>query len=474
MAVRPAKELRSEVSVPVAIVGGGACGLVAALAAQDAGVQPLILERDAVPSGSTALSSGLIPAPGTRFQREFGVEDDPACFVADIMHKNDNGSDPAVTRRAAEEIGPTLEWLADNHGLPFELVTGFLYPGHSRMRMHALPSRNGRELIDRLATAVTEREIDLITEAHVVALFADSNGRVTGLTIRRPDGSRDNIGCDALVLACNGYGGNQDLVRRHIPQMADALYFGHPGNTGDAILWGQRLGAQLDDLSAYQGHGSVAHPQGILVTWALMMEGAFQVNLRGERFSNEHDGYSEQAERVLAQPEGTVWNIYDSRLHELGKQFDDYRQAIALGAIRRADDAESLIRQTQLPAETLARTIAEARELSLAGKTDNFGRTFTVETDLVPPYYAVRVTGALFHTQGGLAIDEEARVLRRAGGPLPNLFAAGGAARGVSGATVGGYLSGNGLLTAIGLGRIAGQSAATLRPVGARAGASEG
>jgi fumarate reductase flavoprotein subunit len=72
------------------------------------------------------------------------------------------------------------------------------------------------------------------------------------------------------------------------------------------------------------------------------------------------------------------------------------------------------------------------------------------------------VTGALFHTQGGLAVDGFARVLRRDGAAMPNLFAGGGAARGVSGATAAGYLSGNGLLTAVVLGRVAGANAAGL------------
>jgi fumarate reductase flavoprotein subunit len=71
----------------------------------------------------------------------------------------------------------------------------------------------------------------------------------------------------------------------------------------------------------------------------------------------------------------------------------------------------------------------------------------------------VRVTGALFHTQGGLAIDADARVRRRDGTVLENLYAAGGAARGISGPFAGGYLSGNGLVTAIALGRVAGAHA---------------
>jgi fumarate reductase flavoprotein subunit len=72
-----------------------------------------------------------------------------------------------------------------------------------------------------------------------------------------------------------------------------------------------------------------------------------------------------------------------------------------------------------------------------------------------PPWFAIRVTGALFHTQGGIDIDARCRALRGDGSPHPNLLAAGGAARGVSGDAVWGYLSGNGLLSAMAGGFIA-------------------
>jgi fumarate reductase flavoprotein subunit len=67
----------------------------------------------------------------------------------------------------------------------------------------------------------------------------------------------------------------------------------------------------------------------------------------------------------------------------------------------------------------------------------------------------------LFHTQGGLRIDRDGRVLRPDGRPIGNLFAGGGAAAGISGRSGAlGYASGNGLLSAIGLGRLAGLAAA--------------
>ena len=107
-----------------------------------------------------------------------------------------------------------------------------------------------------------------------------------------------------------------------------------------------------------------------------------------------------------------------------------------------------------------ARLSAEVMGIPHTG-TDRFGRAFGNEA-LSPPYHAVKVTGALFHTQGGLSVNEDARVRRREGGEIPNLFAAGGAAVGVSGKSDSGYLSGNGLLSAVVLGHIAGQSAAAL------------
>jgi fumarate reductase flavoprotein subunit len=93
-------------------------------------------------------------------------------------------------------------------------------------------------------------------------------------------------------------------------------------------------------------------------------------------------------------------------------------------------------------------------------KTDPLHRSFHSKPLMSAPWYGVKVTGALFHTQGGLAVDTDARVLRYDGSPLPNLLAAGGAACGLSGSKVSGYLSGNGLLSAVVLGRIAGQTAA--------------
>ena len=141
---------RFDLHAPVLVVGAGACGLVAALAARDAGAEVLVLERDAQPAGSTALSSGFIPACETRWQRERGVTDSFELMVADVQRKNHDEADPRVVEAVCRASGPTLEWLADAHGVPFVLVEGFLYPGHSALRMHAVPEKTGAALMAAL------------------------------------------------------------------------------------------------------------------------------------------------------------------------------------------------------------------------------------------------------------------------------------------------------------------------------------
>jgi fumarate reductase flavoprotein subunit len=446
--------------VPLLIIGAGAAGLCAALAANEAGVNAVVIERDQVPSGSTALSAGLIPAAGTRFQRAKGVADSPDRLAADIQRKAHGEAPAALVETVARGSAPLIEWLTERHALPFELIQNFNYPGHSALRMHGLPSRTGRELIDRLRNVAELSDIVVLTGCIAQTLFAEKDGRVRGLEIVRRDGSRERIGCDALILACNGYGGNPDLVRRFIPEMADALYFGHHGNRGDAVLWGEALGAELACLGAYQGHGSVATPHNILITWAVIMEGGFQVNAQGRRFCDETCGYSEQAAEVLRQPGGIAWDIFDARIAAVARQFEDFQAAERAGAMLIAESVDELAAKMRVPAEIFAEEWRNVETLKTRGAMDRCGRRFSAEQELVPPFFAVKAVGALFHTQGGLLIDTTGRVKCKDGSLFPNLFAAGGAAVGISGTTAAGYLSGNGLLSATVLGRLTGQAAA--------------
>jgi fumarate reductase flavoprotein subunit len=421
--------------VPVAIVGAGACGLTAAIFLRERGIDCVLLERDVTPQGSTALSSGFIPGAGTAVQRAIGVADGAAQFAADIQRKAHGTAAPHLVAAYTQAIAPALDGLA-RHGLRFELLDGFLYPGHTARRMHTLAQRTGAALVGALASAAEAAGAMLVSQALVRELWSDGE-RAIGVGYERPDGRIEHLRCRTLLLACNGFGGHRALVDRLLPEMRDAIFAGHVGNDGSAIAWARELGLQLADLGGYQGHGSWAVPQGALITWALMMEGGVQVNREGRRFHDETQGYSEAAVHVLSQPGGFAWNVFDQRLLALGRGFPDFVDAEVAGAVRHAADATALAQVIGCDALVLADTLAG--------------------TKLAPPYCAIRVTGALFHTQGGINIDARCHALRDDGTPHPNLLAAGGAARGVSGNAVWGYLSGNGLLSAVAGGYLAAQ-----------------
>ena len=282
MAILPSESARPEVSTQVVVIGAGACGLTAALAARERGAEVLVLERDTRPTGSTSLSTGLIPAAGTRLQDAAGILDSAELLESDILKKAQHQTDTAIVRAVAQASGPTVDWLMQVHQLQLTLVQGYLYPGHSVLRMHGTPHRTGTELEAGLLAAVERMGIDIVCSARATDLYATAQGRVTAVRFERPDGTSETVGCEALVLACSGFGGNPELLRKHIPEIADAEFWGHKGNQGDALLWGLDLGAAVADLGSYQGHGGVSTPYGNPINWGVLTEGGFR-GLRCER-----------------------------------------------------------------------------------------------------------------------------------------------------------------------------------------------
>lgn len=446
--------------VDILVAGAGAAGLAAALSAAEAGGDVVLIDAsESYPAGSnTAMSTSMIPAGGSRWQQAAGIDDSPERFRADVRRKTKGAADPTVMT-ALTDIAPELvAWLHDRCGVPLELVTDFEYPGHSVHRCHAVPDRAGRTLLKHLRGAASKVEAIAFSSPLRLDRVITSGDRVTGAVLTTPDGSRDEVTARHVVLATGGFGADPGLVRAYLPEIADGVYHGGDGCRGDALRIGEQISADLAGLDAYQGHGSLAIPHGVLLTWATVMHGGVLLNSAGERFGDETTGYSEFGAKVVAQPRGVGWMVFDRRIHDACLPFADFRDLVDYGAVRWADDVAAVAATVGAPLDRVASTLAAAEAAATGQAADPIGRTSHWEQPLQPPYAVVKVTGALFHTQGGLAVDSHARVLRR-GVPIPGLYAAGGAAVGMSGHGADGYLAGNGLLAALGLGYLAGRHA---------------
>lgn len=447
-----------DAEVDIAVVGAGGCGLIAALAASDLGAEVVILEKTEHVLGNTAGSAGMIQAAGTSFQREAGINDSPEQMAIDIFNKNGYESDKELTLAVCRASGPMVEWMVDKLEIKLSLFLEFQWPGHSHQRMHAPQSRGGLDLVNQLRREVAKREdIYLMLQSPVTKLLTGDNGEIIGVETSTPNGIQ-RIGAKKVILACNGFGGNKEMVQQYIPEVADILYFGYEANTGDAIKWGAELGAQLENMSCFQGHASVASSQGILVTWGGVMNGGFLVNQLGDRFGDESEGYSEYALEVMKQPGRIAFYIMDEEIHKSLLTIEDYKNLTQLNGLKIADTPQGLAQKFGLPEARFSSSLEQFNQAVQNGH-DSFGRTWFPKK-LIPPFYGVQVEPALFHTQGGLKINVNAEVLSTDGVPIPNLYAGGGAAVGVSGRKPKGYMSGNGLLAALGFGFIAGRHAA--------------
>ncbi|WP_262403614.1 FAD-binding protein [Actinomadura sp. CNU-125] len=447
---------------PDLVVAGAGGGLAGALRAAELGLDVLVIEADEHfrRGNNTSMSTAMFPGAGSRWQRDAGVDDSPDRFVADIDAKTGGTADARLARTLAEVSAPLVEWLADSVELPLSLVTDFNYPGHAVPRCHSVPGRHGSTVIDHLARrARAHPNIDLLVPARLADVATGPDGAVRAAVVQYPDGAREEIPTRAVLLATNGYGADRDLVERHLPEIAGA------STTAASTPGATRCGSAA---------GSARPP----ATWTPTRATAPSRPARapssaGRRSSTAGSSSTPAAAGSATRPAvtpSTPPRSPPARTPPAGSSSTrpsttsaarsrtsatPSRPASCVGRRRRGP------RRGDRPARGRPRRRTRGRTPPVArGETaDAHGRT-NWERPLEPPYAAVRVVPALFHTQGGLIVNEDAAVVRPDDTPIPGLYAAGGAAAGISGHGAAGYLPGNGLLPAFGLAYLAAGAAA--------------
>ncbi|GAB3271416.1 FAD-dependent oxidoreductase [Kineosporia babensis] len=451
--------MATENDVDVVIVGAGGGGLVAALAAADRGASVVVLEKLNEAGGNTGLSTGSIPGGGSAQQKAAGVNDDPERMFTDLMRQSGPHEAEHLTRRLAETSGALVDWLVDKHHVRLKLILDYKHVGHSVNRLHAPASRRGGDLVADLLAACEKAGVDVILGNPVAGLIVE-DGVVRGVKVEGERIEPYELRAGAVILAANGFAANRDLVTRWAPELASLEYFGAHGSTGEAIEWGLQVGGHLKNAAAFQGYAAVAYPHGSILSWTTVEKGGVLIDSTGSRMGDEIVGYSGFTTEVTGgqQP---IWALYDTRIRDITLREDEYRELVEMGGAKECADDQEVAQVTGVPLDALRDTLEQYASASRGDRPDQHGRTDFGAEPLRPPYVVSRVTPGLFHTQGGLDVDTEGRVLRGDGSEVPGLFAVGGVAAGVSGQTGGrGYSSGNGLLTAVGLGQLAGDAAA--------------
>ena len=444
----------------VVIVGAGGTGLTAAaaIATHTPYLRVTLIERDLSIACNSAIASNFIPAAGTRFQRAAGIDDTPDLLLTDILTKNKGNVDLRLARAICESSAETLHWLVDKVGVELELAPELTWLGHSVIRMHAHPQRGGPPVLASLRRFVEGcARVQILDQTICTGLTGDAIAGITGVSAKRAAQTLQ-VKASCVVLACGGFGARPELIARHIPEMASAPHIGSANDLGDALDWGQQLGASLAQLSSYQGRDCI-FADGTRVTPPVLNQGGIAVNANGVRFVDELQDYSSLARVYRQQPGQVAYFIWDQHIQDQVCNVLVMRQAMERGGIVRAADAIAMAQTLGLPEAAFEATLQQWITQP-PNSLDAFGRSAPAKP-LKPPYYAARITGAVAHTQGGLVVDAAGRVLLPNGLSIAGLFAGGNAIAGVSGDSCTGYLSGNGLLVAYTSGYLIGKAIAS-------------
>lgn len=436
----------------VVVVGGGGAGMSAALSAAENGAKVILIEKQGYLGGATMMSGGIVPAVGTKQQNEAGIEDNLEWFVRDIERPSNYAVREDLVYTVAENAKTVIEWL-EGMGVKWTVMNSLFY-GQSNYRMH-LAEGSGKGLSDcMIATLENNDNITLMLNTPGTGLMTNDVGEVIGVTAQGADGAMQILAKNT-ILCTSGFAANQEMVAKYMPEMSVAQPYYAPGATGEGIQWGMELGAAVANMGAYQGHAFYGVGYGS-TDQGIANNGGIFINQNGVRFTNEYGGYSELTPHVLHQPGHYCYMVFNDAIAAKSAKFEKFKEA---GIVFSGDTAEELAAQLNIDSAKFAQTITEYQASIVRGE-DEFNRTKLPES-FEAPYYAIKITGDLRHTQGGLVTDIATHVMKEDGTLIPGLYAAGGVMEGFSSTGGPGYMSGNGLLQAFIFGKIAGERAAT-------------
>ncbi|MFI6247339.1 FAD-binding protein [Streptomyces sp. NPDC051016] len=310
----------------------------------------------------------------------------------------------------------------------------------------------------------TRLESLIVEDGRVVGIEATSEGEPVRFRATR-----------GVILVAGGFDHDRELREKHQAPLTGDWSNGVPTNTGDALRAGLAVGADVDLLDEAWFVAGLIQPDGRPV-FHTGTRGGIWVNAAGERFVNETRPYDQVGHEIMRLHNSSDvshipahW-IFDQRQLDRdsfgGPPDEPLRpEWLESGALRKADTLEDLARLIGVPFDNLRRTVEEFNGYARTGVDESFHRGESVwdqmfhhivpfaadprqnfpakpETEfpnplLTPiaeaPFYVATIVPSDIGTKGGLRTDQEARVLRPDGQPIPGLYASGNTAAAMSG-----------------------------------------
>ncbi len=391
--------------IDVLVIGSGAAGLAAGVAATSARARVAVATKTTLQACNSAKAQGGI-------QASFGADDTPDLHAEDVMRSSHETAEPALVRVLTSEARGAIGWL-EQLGCAFTRENGGYRlarcGGATRKRLLQVGDRTGHAITKALREAYEAGEGDVLAHHRLTELAPGDNGWQA--TFATPDGT-DVVDAATVVLASGGRCYAEAEIRGE-------LSTNHPNATGETTRIAIDAGAETRELDALQYHpNGGAWPstmQGYSIPETTRAYGAVLLNADREEFTDSLGPRDEVSNAIFAEVEAGR-----------GVRTEDGRPAVWLDTTRIA------------PAD------AEVSLPYMLRRYRGGGIDPLAEPILTYP--------VLHYQNGGLVIDTDAETT------LAGVFACGEIAGGTHGRN---RMMGNSLLECVVFGRRAGTAAAT-------------
>ena len=433
------RQVSSEESCDVLVVGSGTAGTCASIVAAENGAQVICLEKNA-DLGGTSRFGEWIGGHDAQIQKDAGIEFNIKELVNNYESKIDWGVPVDILEDFYIESGKTIDWLVDE-GIPFQAGTGV------SPHLVGIYDEEGNQIFlyeGMLKPLWTIGEglpnLEFRTECPMVGLVAD-DGKVTGAYAQDADGNVIKINATSVILATGGFVDDPDLFWEAMHQDYSRYYnYGIPGRTGDGYRAMRELDAAVSGMPAMLAEPGVigttafSDDPNIWFTWAVLPH----INEKGKRYCDESyggDPYNGEAQNnsFICQEQAFIIADYAYMAEgEIAKQWEMYSSGRGLEGVEecegvyKADTLEELAEIIGVPADALVETVDKYNVACDTGIDDEFGTPAEYLTPIrKAPFYAAALHVAIYCTNGGAKTNAKMQVLNQNGEVIEGLYAIG-------------------------------------------------
>lgn len=441
----------------IVVVGSGTAGTCATLRAIEAGAKVLCLEKNGHLSGSSQYAEGLAGV-GSKVQEDLGIELNRIEVMDAVMDYQHYSCSGPVVRAFVHKSGDTIDWLTDN-GVAWYNVLAL---GNSFVTWHipADPDTGEKIVIGPMLAQLQERATGMGAEFRTECSMTDlvyEGGKVAGIYADQ-DGEEIQINASAVVLASGGYSNNGELFEEFTGVSYDRVFaYGDPGRDGDSIKTARTIGAATHKPGCVMFHSGKLEDTyhfADLPNYIVCKQPTVRVNASGERYFNEQVSMTDfSACGNVLTTNAQNFAIFDDDFithietegpwlgllalsAAAGEPFECREEIEAFEPIVKADSLAELAEALGIDPNALEESVERFNGFCAAGEDEDFGLPaqylFPVQTG---PFYGAKVIPTLFTTVGGLAVNENMQVLDTDGYAIENLYAAGGDAGSLYGAS---------------------------------------